>query len=38
MPGWLGRLVPHISIEGEDYFAKRDAELAAAAKTPAGSA
>ncbi|HUC07794.1 MAG TPA: MMPL family transporter, partial [Solirubrobacterales bacterium] len=38
MPGWLGRLVPHISIEGEDYFAKRDAELAAAAKSPAGSA
>ncbi len=37
MPGWLGRLVPHISIEGEDYFAKRDAELAAA-KGPAGSA
>jgi RND superfamily putative drug exporter len=37
MPGWLGRLVPHISIEGEDYFAKRDAELAAAAKGPAGS-
>jgi putative drug exporter of the RND superfamily len=38
MPGWLGRVVPHISIEGEEYFAKRDAELAAAAKTPAGSA
>jgi RND superfamily putative drug exporter len=30
MPGWLGRLVPHISIEGEDYFAKRDAALATA--------
>jgi RND superfamily putative drug exporter len=38
MPGWLDRLVPHISIEGEEYFAKRDAELAAAAKSPAGSA
>jgi putative drug exporter of the RND superfamily len=38
MPGWLGRIVPHISIEGEDYFAKRDAELAATAKSPAGSA
>jgi putative drug exporter of the RND superfamily len=38
MPGWLGRLVPHISIEGEDYFAKRDAELAVAAKVPAESA
>ncbi len=31
MPGWLGRLVPHISIEGEDYFAARDAALASAA-------
>jgi RND superfamily putative drug exporter len=30
MPGWLGRIVPHISIEGEDYFAKRDAALATA--------
>ena len=33
MPGWLDRLVPHISIEGEEYFAKRDAALAAAAKS-----
>jgi hypothetical protein len=31
MPGWLGRLVPHISIEGEEYFAKRDSALALAA-------
>ncbi len=38
MPGWLGRIVPHISIEGEEYFAKRDAELATAAKVPAESA
>jgi RND superfamily putative drug exporter len=38
MPGWLGRLVPHISIEGEEYFAKRDAELTAAAAVPAESA
>jgi len=38
MPGWLGRLVPHISIEGEEYFAKRDAELAAAAKVSTESA
>jgi putative drug exporter of the RND superfamily len=30
MPSWLGRLVPHISIEGEDYFAARDAKLAMA--------
>jgi RND superfamily putative drug exporter len=29
LPGWLGRIVPHISIEGDDYFAARDAALAA---------
>jgi RND superfamily putative drug exporter len=23
MPSWLGHLLPRISIEGEDYFAKR---------------
>ncbi|HEY5815573.1 MAG TPA: MMPL family transporter [Solirubrobacterales bacterium] len=34
MPAWLDRFVPRISIEGEDYFAKRDA---AAAKASAGS-
>ena len=41
LPGWMERLVPHISIEGEDYFAARDARLAAAAaaaEEPAGSA
>jgi RND superfamily putative drug exporter len=37
MPRWLDRFIPHISIEGEDFFAKRDAELAAA-KEPVGSA
>jgi putative drug exporter of the RND superfamily len=26
LPGWMDRLVPHISIEGEEYFAKRDAD------------
>jgi putative drug exporter of the RND superfamily len=31
MPRWLGRIVPHISIEGEDFFAKRDATAAAEA-------
>jgi putative drug exporter of the RND superfamily len=31
MPRWLARVVPHISIEGEEYFAKRDAALALAA-------
>jgi RND superfamily putative drug exporter len=25
MPEWLGRFVPHISIEGEEFFARRDA-------------
>jgi len=28
LPGWLDRALPQISIEGEQYFAKRDAELA----------
>jgi putative drug exporter of the RND superfamily len=28
LPGWMERIVPHISIEGEEFFAKRDAELA----------
>jgi putative drug exporter of the RND superfamily len=30
MPRWLDRIVPKISIEGEDFFAKRDAALAIA--------
>jgi RND superfamily putative drug exporter len=37
MPSWLDRIVPHISIEGEAYFAARDAAAAAAA-SPAASA
>jgi putative drug exporter of the RND superfamily len=28
LPRWLDRIVPRVSIEGEDYFAKRDAEQA----------
>jgi RND superfamily putative drug exporter len=28
LPGWLDRVVPHISIEGEEYFKRRDAALA----------
>jgi putative drug exporter of the RND superfamily len=32
LPRWLDRIVPHVSIEGEDYFAKRDAEVAAGGK------
>ncbi|MBK5218908.1 MAG: MMPL family transporter [Thermoleophilia bacterium] len=28
LPGWLDRILPHVSIEGEEYFAKRDAQAA----------
>jgi RND superfamily putative drug exporter len=35
LPGWMDRLLPEISIEGEEYFAKKDAE-AAVAPAPAG--
>ncbi|MBS1893204.1 MAG: MMPL family transporter [Actinobacteria bacterium] len=38
MPAWLDRIVPHISIEGEEYFEKRDAALAAAAAPATGPA
>ncbi len=31
LPRWLERAIPHVSIEGGDYFAKRDAEAAPAA-------
>jgi putative drug exporter of the RND superfamily len=34
MPKWLDRIVPHVSIEGEEFFARRDAALAAAAAAP----
>jgi RND superfamily putative drug exporter len=30
LPSWLDRVVPHISIEGEQFFAARDAALAGA--------
>jgi RND superfamily putative drug exporter len=29
LPRWMDRIVPHISIEGEEFFAARDAKLAA---------
>jgi RND superfamily putative drug exporter len=29
LPRWLDRFVPHVSIEGEEFFAKRDAEAVA---------
>ncbi|HET7454984.1 MAG TPA: MMPL family transporter [Solirubrobacterales bacterium] len=31
LPRWMEKVVPKFSIEGEEYFAKRDAEAAAAA-------
>jgi putative drug exporter of the RND superfamily len=36
LPRWMERVVPKFSIEGEEYFAKRDAEAAAAVPEPAG--
>jgi RND superfamily putative drug exporter len=41
MPAWLDRIVPRISIEGEEYFEARDAAAAGAASaaaTPAAGA
>jgi RND superfamily putative drug exporter len=38
LPKWLDRIVPHISIEGEEYFEARDAAAAAAAAAPASAA
>jgi RND superfamily putative drug exporter len=35
LPGWMERLVPHVSIEGEEYFARRDAAKDAAPSTAA---
>ena len=34
LPKWMERMVPHISIEGEEFFAARDAALATAADGP----
>jgi putative drug exporter of the RND superfamily len=33
LPRWMDRLLPRVSIEGEEYFAKKDAEVA---PVPAG--
>ncbi|HET8639240.1 MAG TPA: MMPL family transporter [Solirubrobacterales bacterium] len=38
MPRWLDRFTPHISIEGEEFFAKRDAALAMAGASGASPA
>ncbi|HSS32511.1 MAG TPA: MMPL family transporter [Solirubrobacterales bacterium] len=35
LPRWLDKIVPHVSIEGEEYFARLDAEKASA--VPAAS-
>jgi len=35
MPRWLDRLVPHVSIEGAEFFAARDEAAAAAPREPA---
>ena len=38
LPRWMDRLLPHISIEGEEYFARRDAALPADGPiSPAGA-
>lgn len=37
MPKWLDRILPRISIEGEEYFAARDAAAAAPAAPAAAS-
>jgi putative drug exporter of the RND superfamily len=36
LPAWLDRLVPHVSIEGEEFFARRDAAALAADGPPPG--
>jgi RND superfamily putative drug exporter len=38
LPGWLDKIVPHVSIEGEEYFARLDAEKAAAVAAPVPAA
>jgi RND superfamily putative drug exporter len=38
LPRWMERAIPHISIEGEEYFAQRDAEKSAARPAPAPGA
>ena len=38
LPRWMEKVVPKFSIEGEEYFARRDAEAAAAAKPAAAAA
>jgi hypothetical protein len=28
MPGWMDKVVPHVSIEGAEFFEERDQEAA----------
>jgi RND superfamily putative drug exporter len=35
MPAWLDRILPRISIEGEEYFARQDASSGALEPVPA---
>ncbi|HEV2858267.1 MAG TPA: MMPL family transporter [Solirubrobacterales bacterium] len=37
LPRWLDKLLPHISIEGEEYFAERDREAAVPRTAPAAA-
>jgi RND superfamily putative drug exporter len=32
LPRWMDRIIPHVSIEGQEYFAKKDAEARVPAK------
>ncbi len=36
-PGWLDRVTPRVSIEGREWFARRDAEIAAAGEDDGAS-
>jgi RND superfamily putative drug exporter len=38
LPPWMEKVVPKFSIEGEEYFAARDAEAATAAKPAVAAA
>jgi RND superfamily putative drug exporter len=35
LPKWMDRVIPHISIEGEEYFAKKDAAKDSSRDVPA---
>jgi putative drug exporter of the RND superfamily len=37
LPRWMEKVVPHVSIEGEEFFARRDAEAAASEAAPAAA-